>query len=165
MANGNNRRRVLDSLSSNVIKAEYAVRGQIPLRGEEITKMIKTEGGRTHYQFENTTALNIGNPQKVGQGTITFNREVMAGCIYRPLLQTNAISEDAIKRCHKIKENWRSPVGAYTQNSKGGVYFRKTVADFINRRDGIDDSHEDKIFMCNGASEAVRLTKASVIRN
>ena len=39
---------VLNSLSKNVISAEYAVRGQIPIRGEEIMKIIKKEG-HTHY--------------------------------------------------------------------------------------------------------------------
>lgn len=40
---------VLNSLSKNVIQAEYAVRGQIPIRGEEIMNIIKTESGHTHY--------------------------------------------------------------------------------------------------------------------
>jgi len=31
---------VLNSLSKNVISAEYAVRGQIPIRGEQIMKII-----------------------------------------------------------------------------------------------------------------------------
>ena len=127
--------------------------------------MLKDETGQTQYQFGNTTAMNIGNPQKVGQGTITFNRQVMAGCIYRPLLETNAISEDAKARCAKIKQEWKSPVGAYTMNSKGGVFFRRTVADYINRRDGVDDSNENKIYLCNGASEAVRIAFSSLIRN
>ena len=50
-------------------------------------------------------------------------------------------------------------------NSKGAVFFRKTVADYINRRDGVDDSHENKIYLCNGASEAVRLSFTSLIRS
>ena len=50
-------------------------------------------------------------------------------------------------------------------NSKGGVFFRKSVAEYINRRDGIDDSHEDKIYLCNGASEAVRIAFTSLIRS
>jgi len=45
---------------------------------------IKKEG-HANYHFEGTTALNIGNPQAVGQGTITFNREVMAGMLHLPL--------------------------------------------------------------------------------
>ena len=89
---------VLNSLSKNVIQAEYAVRGQIPIRGEEIMKIIKTESGHTHYQFAETTALNIGNPQKVGQGTITYNREVLSGMMYKPLTEMGVLSQDALDR-------------------------------------------------------------------
>ena len=89
---------VLNSLSKNVISAEYAVRGQIPLRGEEIMSVISKGEGVNHFQFGETTALNIGNPQKVGQGTITFNREVISGMFNHNLLKTDAISEDAKNR-------------------------------------------------------------------
>ena len=42
---------------------------------------------------------------------------------------------------------------------------RRKVADFINRRDGVTDAHEDNIYMTNGASEAVRLSFSALIRN
>ena len=42
---------------------------------------------------------------------------------------------------------------------------RQSVADFINRRDGIEDSIPENIYLTNGASEAVRLSFASLIRN
>jgi alanine transaminase len=54
-----------DTISDNVKKAEYAVRGKIPLRGEEIQNDIK-KGNGSKYQFQSTTSLNIGNPQAVG---------------------------------------------------------------------------------------------------
>lgn len=61
--------KVLDSLSKNVIQADYAVRGQIPLRGEQINKLIEqaqSQGSdqvdHTALPFSSTTALNIGNP-------------------------------------------------------------------------------------------------------
>lgn len=38
------------------------------------------------------SALNIGNPQSVGQGTLTFNRQVIAGMMYKDLLKTKVIS-------------------------------------------------------------------------
>ena len=63
-----------DQISDNVKNSEYAVRGKIPLRGEEIQREIKS--GSTKYPFSSTTSLNIGNPQAVGQGHLTFNREV-----------------------------------------------------------------------------------------
>ena len=62
-----------ETISPNVINAEYAVRGKIPMRGQEIMDEIK-KGAK--YPFDKTTSLNIGNPQAVGQGYATFNREV-----------------------------------------------------------------------------------------
>ena len=50
---------VLNSIGDNVLNTKYAVRGAIPLRGEEIGKMMKTG---SQFPFEKTTALNIGNP-------------------------------------------------------------------------------------------------------
>ena len=66
-----------ESLSDNVKKAEYAVRGKIPLRGEEVQKQI--DKGSKEFPFDKTTSLNIGNPQAVGQGFLSFNREVSKG--------------------------------------------------------------------------------------
>ena len=109
--------------------------------------------------------MNIGNPQKVGQGSIEFNRQVIAGMVYNPLLETDAMSEDAKNRCRSLIQNCKSPPGAYTGNSKGWQYVRQSVADFINRRDGIEDSIPENIYLTNGASEAVRLSFASLIRN
>lgn len=45
------------------------------MRGEEIQNEINKG---VNYPFPSTTSLNIGNPQAVGQGHITFNREVRA---------------------------------------------------------------------------------------
>ena len=67
------------------------MRGAIPIQGEKIDKVI-TKGGSSQYKFEQTTALNIGNPQKVGQGVITFNREVLGGMVYQPLRDMGVLS-------------------------------------------------------------------------
>jgi hypothetical protein len=48
-----------ETLSEAVKKAEYAVRGKIPLRGEEIQTAIN-KGEK--FPFSKTTSLNIGNP-------------------------------------------------------------------------------------------------------
>ena len=53
-----------ETIPENVRNAEYAVRGKIPLRGEEIQNEIKS--GKGNYPFKSTTSLNIGNPQAVG---------------------------------------------------------------------------------------------------
>lgn len=85
--------------------------------------------------------------------------------VYPPLLETGALSEDACNRVKLLKENCKSPVGAYTGNSKGWLFVRRQVANFINRRDGVSDSTEENIYLTNGASEAVRLSFTALLRN
>ena len=42
---------------------------------------------------------------------------------------------------------------------------RRKVAEFINRRDGVNDSVEENIYLTNGASEAVRTAFTALLRN
>lgn len=101
--------------------------------------MNEIKNGTGKYPFAKTTQLNIGNPQSVGQGTITFNREVLAGMTYTPLFADgkNVLSPDAVKRCKLLAEKCTSPVGAYTGDSKGYDFVRQSVSDFINKRDNL----------------------------
>ena len=89
----------------------------------------------------------------------------MAGMMYDPLLESDVLSLDARQRCLKLKSEWGSNIGAYTDNSKGMGYIRQTCADFINKRDGVTDSTADKIYLTNGASEGVRVAFTSLIRS
>ena len=89
------------------------------------------------FNFKRITACNIGNPQAVGQGFISFNREVIACTLYPALLETNAISEDAKERARWLLSEMSTPMGAYTSNSKGHMTIRKKVAEFIEQRDGV----------------------------
>lgn len=103
----------------------------------------------------------------MGQGSITFNREVLAALTFPRLLETDAISECAKNRASLYMNKTFSPLGAYTSSSKGFGYVRQCVAEYISRRDGIDLSEVDpeNIFMTNGASEGVRLGFSSLVRN
>ena len=51
---------------------------------------------------------------------------------------SKALSQDAKNRCRLLHANISSPVGAYTSSSKGWKFVRETVADFINKRDGLE---------------------------
>lgn len=88
---------VLSSIGDHVINTKYAVRGAIPIRGQEIAKQLKTAAPGT-FDFNETSFLNIGNPQQCGQGNLTFNRQVIAALTYPQLIQTDLISEDAKSR-------------------------------------------------------------------
>jgi aspartate/methionine/tyrosine aminotransferase len=84
--------------------------------------------------------------------------------VHEPLLQTNAISEDAKRRVEEFKQNCPSPIGAYTQNSRGWDHVRNAVAKFIEERDGIP-AYPENIHLTNGASEGVRTAFQTLIRN
>lgn len=116
------------------------------------------------FNFSKITPCNIGNPQAVGQGFITFNREVISACIYPALLETNVISDDAKERAKFLLSNFSTPMGAYTSNSKGHMTIRKEIAKFIEERDGVQ-SNPNNIYMSSGASEAVRLAFKMIARN
>ena len=110
------------SFSNNVKDTQYAVRGAISMKGEEIKNRIKN--GDLSYPFKKITPLNIGNPQAVGQGVITYNREVLSSLIHPDILNSDAISEDAKARAKQMLGLFSTPVGAYTSNSKGHAQVR-----------------------------------------
>ena len=68
-----------DTISPHVMKAEYAVRGDIVVRAGEIGKELKA--GKK-YPFTDLVMCNIGNPQALGQKPVTFYRQVLAVCDY-----------------------------------------------------------------------------------
>ena len=83
------------SIANAVKDCQYAVRGAIPIRGEAIERAIKAG---EKFAFPRTTPCNIGNPQAVGQGHMTFNREVLSTSLHPALLNSSDISEDAKER-------------------------------------------------------------------
>lgn len=62
-----------ETMNAAVQAAEYAVRGAIPLRAEELKEQL--EQGDT-LPFERVINCNIGNPQQLGQIPLTFLRQV-----------------------------------------------------------------------------------------
>ena len=60
----------------------------------------------------------------------------------------------------------KTPLGAYTSNSKGYDSIRKSVCKFIEKRDGpaVKTDPED-IYLTNGASEGVRTAMKLLIRS
>jgi aspartate/methionine/tyrosine aminotransferase len=73
----------------------------------------------------------------VGQGHISFNREVISALINPALLKTEGISDDAKAKAQKYMSLLETPMGAYTSNSKGFGYAREKIAEFISKRDGV----------------------------
>ncbi|MBN2356929.1 aminotransferase class I/II-fold pyridoxal phosphate-dependent enzyme [candidate division KSB1 bacterium] len=151
-------------INPNIIEMEYAVRGPIPQRAAELKKH-----GR------NIIFCNIGNPQALGQRPITYYRQVLSlledpdsigrernlrSLLNKAGLASKALlSDELLNTAEDILKKMETGMGAYTE-SRGPAFIRQAIARFIDRRDNIDEegipSDPDKIFLTNGASEAVK---------
>lgn len=148
----------ITDVNEHVLRAKYAVRGAIPMRAEELK--LQLEQNPASLPFDDIINANIGNPQQLNQKPLTFYRQVLSLLQYPPLLQdkehllsTGQFNADAFSRAQRILDDIGGSVGAYS-SSQGVLGIRKTVADFITKRDG-EQAYPDDIFLTAGASAAV----------
>lgn len=143
-----------DDLNPAILKVQYAVRGELAIKAEELRDKLKEPNHG--LPFDKVISSNIGNPQQKGldQKPITFVRQV---CVYfhrnmcmshdkpnpisRP--QVAALTEwpaladlapgvfppDVVARAKELLQEIGS-IGAYS-HSQGVPFIRKNVAKFI----------------------------------
>ncbi|CAN6613577.1 hypothetical protein TRVA0_005S02828 [Trichomonascus vanleenenianus] len=145
----------VEKLNKNVVDAKYAVRGALALKAEELRETLATKPGS--LPFDSVINANIGNPQQLDQKPITFYRQVLALLQYPDLLKDEqtagrVFKKDAVERAKTLLKEIGS-VGAYS-HSKGVPYIRKSIAKFIEERDGFPADPES-IYLTTGASGAV----------
>ncbi|MCX6161339.1 MAG: aminotransferase class I/II-fold pyridoxal phosphate-dependent enzyme, partial [Ignavibacteriae bacterium] len=146
----------LKEVNPKLIDAQYAVRGKIVLRAQE----LEDAGRKIIY-------CNIGNPQALKQKPITFIRQVLSLLEYPGLMDMPEAAKifpaDVRRRAKLILEKNPSGTGAYTQ-SAGIAFIRKAIADFIHQRDGIPvDSN--RIVLTDGASKGVQSVFTMLTKN
>lgn len=147
------------TMNQAVRKMQYAVRGQVVMRADE----LRAEG-------KDILFTNIGNPQAVGQSPITYYRQVLALCdlpaetgVDHPEV-TKMFPPDTVQRARETREAiGPAGTGAYS-GSQGILQFRKDVAAFIAARDG-HPAYPGNIFLTNGASTAIELVLTTLIDN
>lgn len=161
----------IDNINQNVRSAQYAVRGELATRAEDYRARLKemqsppTPPPDTHEKsqhqlpFDDVISANIGNPQQLDQKPITFFRQVLSilefpGLLDNPeaLINSFGYQPDVLERAKWLLSEVRS-VGAYSQ-SQGAPGIRKSVADFIERRDGFP-ADPASIYLSAGASSGV----------
>lgn len=143
----------LSELSRAVLDTEYAVRGPIVARAQE----LEASGREIVY-------CNIGNPQALKQPPLTYLRQTLALCEYPELASGPSKSmfpEDVINTAHAILQGSKHGLGAYS-DSKGIKMIRNAVANFISGRDGIDADSE-LIYLTDGASKGVQTVLRMVL--
>ncbi|XP_015680458.1 alanine aminotransferase 2-like [Protobothrops mucrosquamatus] len=142
----------LESMNPHVRKVEYAVRGPIVARANQLQKELK-QGVKK--PFAEVIAANIGDAQAMGQKPITFVRQVSALCMYPELLNSPDFPEDAKQKARRLLAACGGQsIGAYSA-SPGIELIRQDVAAFIQRRDGGIPSNPENIYLSTGASSAV----------
>ncbi|BGP57841.1 alanine transaminase [Rhodotorula sphaerocarpa] len=145
-----------ERMNKNVLEAQYAVRGAIPLRAEELRDQIEENGENHGLPFDKVVNCNIGNPQQLDQKPLTFLRQVSALCDYPDLLDLpvtpSIFPSDAIARARSLIGEIGS-TGAYS-HSMGHPMIRKRVAKFIEERDG-HAADPNSIYLTAGASTGV----------
>ncbi|KAG6835726.1 hypothetical protein H0H93_015283 [Arthromyces matolae] len=146
----------LSSLNPTVKNVEYAVRGELAIKAEEYR--LKLKEPNHGLPFDKVISSNIGNPQQKGldQTPITFTRQVAALTEYPALaeLAPGVFPADVVARAKELLDEIGS-VGAYS-HSQGVPLIRKSVAKFIEERDGFP-SDPNSIFLTAGASAGVSL--------
>ncbi|KAH3686222.1 hypothetical protein WICPIJ_002800 [Wickerhamomyces pijperi] len=143
----------LEDVNPRVIAAEYAVRGLIPARAEELKKKLQRHPHEV--PFKSIINANIGNPQQLKQKPITFYRSVLSILQSPSLLETDVFPEDVKARAKTLLDNVGS-VGAYS-HSQGSSVVRESIAKFITERDNGALAHPKDIYLTTGASDAVKV--------
>eukprot|EP00938_MAST-03A_sp_MAST-3A-sp1_P006033 g6033.t1 len=160
MSNNTKTKLSYSSISSNLKNAQYAVRGRVLDLAFEIKKEL--DSGKSKLPFKKLYHCNIGNPQKLGQKPLKFNREVLSLVTNPSLMEHKSIfSEQARARAKQYLNAIQGGVGAYSQ-SQGFEIVRKEVASFISKRDGFP-SNPNNIFLSEGASSSVRMIYQTII--
>jgi len=132
-------------LGASVIKTEYAVRGKIVARAQELER-----------QGRSIIYCNIGNPQALEQKPLTYLRQVLSLVSWPELLDKPdpRFPSDAVAAAKAFIAGSKHGIGAYS-DSKGVRFVRDAVADFIKARDGIAADPE-AIYLTDGASKGVQ---------
>lgn len=145
----------MDTVNPNVKAMEYAVRGPIVMRANEIELDIMK--GDTSYPFDKIMKCNIGDAHATGQKPITFIRQLMATCLYPEFFVNDPnIPDDCKQRADRILNDCRGrSIGSYS-NSEGLRVIRDDVAKYIEARDGCPASL-DNIILTAGASDGIKI--------
>jgi aspartate/methionine/tyrosine aminotransferase len=146
----------LNDLNPHLLHAQYAVRGPIVQRAQE----LEAQGKKIIY-------CNIGNPQALKQRPLSFLRQALSLLENPGLLDDREICdrypEDIVARVREILKKHPHGTGAYTQ-SPGIPFVRQAVADFIARRDGVP-ADKEHVILTDGASKGVQAVLLALLKN
>ncbi|XP_053179034.1 alanine aminotransferase 1-like [Scomber japonicus] len=117
-----------------------------------ITQQIRTGAQKP---FKAVLDVSSGDPQKTGMKPISFVRQVLAVCLYPQLLKDNSLPLDVRLRAQRLLEICDGQsVGSYSATC-GLLHVRKSISEFIMRRDVGVPSYTEDIFISSGSQRAL----------
>ncbi|XP_065676592.1 alanine aminotransferase 2-like isoform X2 [Hydra vulgaris] len=141
----------VENMNPRIKQVEYPIKSPIVIRAIELEKELN-EGKK--LPFETIIKAYVGDCHAMGQKQITFVRQLLAACLYPPLISKNIFPSDVNKRANKILSTIKESMGCY--GDIGGLaVVKKNVAKFIVRRDDFPCNSEH-IVLTNGASTSVQ---------
>lgn len=184
----------LSKLSPSILRAEYAVRGEIAIESEKLRQQLCKDN--SSLPFKSILSCNLGNPQALKQTPISFYRKVVSlmesfdalGGTSNEKKISELFGTEVYKRVLYYSSKLKTSIGAYSQ-SQGHPFIRSLVASFIDRRDTsstavaepnnninneitnvnsytrIPPCNPDHIFLTNGASSAIHFVLSLIIEN
>ena len=143
----------IDSINQHIRTADYAVRGEVVIRANEIDAEMK-KGKK--FPFDSLLYCNVGNPQAICQKPITFLREVLCITSWPEVAEKHPemFHPDAIQRAKELLAANPGGSGAYSQTAGVGKVL-EDVAAYITKRDGFPADPKN-IFLTNGASQGIQ---------
>ncbi|XP_039755657.1 alanine aminotransferase 1-like [Pararge aegeria] len=140
------------NVNQNMLNIKYAVRGPILERAIQIEREL--EKG-VKKPFERVVRANIGDCHALGQPPITFIRQVLALAACPALASSPDVPDDVKQRVKELLEDCtKGSVGSYSP-SNGLNLVRRSVAEYLEARDGVAASLED-VYLGSGASDVIK---------
>ncbi|XP_005996843.1 alanine aminotransferase 2-like [Latimeria chalumnae] len=141
-----------ETMSPDVRKLKTGIRGPLADRALEITAELKRGEVKP---FKEVISCHMGDTHSLGQKPVTFLRQVIALCTYPELLKDDMFPEDAKSRARRIlQECMGGSIGSYNEPA-GNMYFRQSVAKYIEERDCGIPADPENILLFPGATGAV----------
>jgi aspartate/methionine/tyrosine aminotransferase len=149
----------INTISSLVKNAKYAVRGPIVAKMQELNDRLNSG---EKLPFTKTIPCNIGNPHSLGQKPLSFSRDVLSLVMNPSLKDRVQFAPDVVAKAERYLAGIPG-MGAYSE-SQGILSVREDISKFLEQRDGYRSDPKD-IFLTNGASEGVRVCMQTFLRD
>uniref|UniRef100_A0A3Q0SDD0 alanine transaminase n=1 Tax=Amphilophus citrinellus TaxID=61819 RepID=A0A3Q0SDD0_AMPCI len=142
---------VLQGINPNIRKMKQLEYGALASRANQIKEELR-KGVRRHYK--EVIDVSWGDSHRAGVKPLTFVRQVLAACVYPPLINSNNLPLDVRQRAQK-------QLGTCAGGSVGKGYASgvseiiHSISEFIKRRDGGIPSQPENIYISAGSQWSI----------